>query len=121
MKGEVLIDKGVRQKGRGMLDGVEGEKVFPGIERRFCDQGGNAGQGARLPYDEFVLRAKLRAAEERVPVKPRSLRLKILTPPAIVAFRDVFGRLTALVRGRDGMLKRHNSGRARVRVAYSCE
>ena len=55
---EALVDEGLGQIGRGVLDQVDRQVVLPGFERLTRDQRRHARHRGRMPDDEIALSAE---------------------------------------------------------------
>ena len=73
---ELLVFDIFGQKRGVILDEVEGEPVFPGIERSGRNQCGLAGEGSRRPNDELLLMTETGALQSRRPSRARAPSLR---------------------------------------------
>ena len=81
-----------------MIDAMEGEPRFPGIQRHIRDKLGQAGKGRRLPDDIAIGLGEARAVEELVPVQARRFFREIRPRPDIVGLHHILAVDDAFLR-----------------------
>ena len=121
IEGEPFLDERYGQKRGEVVDKPEDQIVLPCREGHLARQRGDAGDGARLPDHEGVLRLEPRAREEGRPVETGRAAAEVLPRPVIVSFLHVLRGFAARVRFRDAALELEDPGGFRVGVGDAGE
>ncbi len=104
-EGEGFVGDGLGQGGGAGFEGVEGQPVFPRVERCGGCEGGLAFEGGRLPDVEGLLRGEPGGAEILGPVEAGCLGGKVGGGPEIVGAVDVFVVGERDLLGGDGLFE----------------
>src|SRR5271169_7187463 len=88
-EGEALVDERFGQDVGVVLNQVEGQPVFPRVERRRGDESGLSGEGCGLPDDEAGLATETGAAKVLCPVEAGGVGSEIGLLPGVVRLVNI--------------------------------